>query len=87
MRLVVRVELGLRELLLIVKPTRYTPMINRGRRRQAEALCRQIIAMRAPSDSSKKAALSLAKTQDPRPKTQDHHPQRRPSIPRAVKSG
>jgi hypothetical protein len=48
-RLMVRVELGLRELLLSVNPTRYTPMMNRGRRRQAEALCRQIESLCAQS--------------------------------------
>jgi hypothetical protein len=53
-RLMVRVEFGLRELLLSVKPTRYTPMLNRSRRRQVEALCRQILALGDPPASSMK---------------------------------
>ena len=45
-RLVVNVEEGQRELLLSVDETRWTPMTNAGRRRQAEAVCGRIKGLR-----------------------------------------
>jgi hypothetical protein len=45
-RLTVIVEEGLRELLLGVGHTRYSPITNAGRRREAEEVCRRINALR-----------------------------------------